>query len=578
MRWRSCFAAVLACALTLFLAVSVARSDAQMADDPRGSRTTQLAIRHEIRRRADAYKEAVDRAAALEVKSRFAAEMARVLQRGRVAGDKIFEEAEKNRRDAEADLAAARRAVNAASSDLSDIVNRLDGSIEPSFGDVRAFTFPMVSELTAARKSRAEAEARTREAKAQQDRIGSLVKALSDAEGAVAKARENLAAGGALPPNDLQSLKTALTAEEAKRDKALQGLKLEVEALRTQTPGLPAIPSNSEPSPGAPEPSPVNPEPSPGAPQPSLSSPDPSPDAPRTPQGPEDSVVHRTYFHGKKLKHGAPSPLPSISEPMIVEPLPDQIPIEHEHWGSVTFPVEGEMVPEMMGEHVAESTPHPPVPLPVMAPPRILPARPDYFAPRELPADDSAALWVLTSAKTRVSSIPRPGEADPLNTADALGSASGRPTTPVESPPGETRAVVFDGPAFFPLTKFQDINTAFDSDGLRINEQMVLRFAEDGSYEVEFTAVAVGIPTTLNLQFEVFFGARRGSITLPPITLDPRAIDVDDDDANSWRIVHRGNSSMLRQIFERDGLPLEVKRRGVARFGSGVRTVQPYSR
>jgi len=391
--------------------------------------------------------------------------------------------------------------------------------------------------LATTRSNLADAETQAAATRAERERIEHIFNHPALPKDEEPRAKANLEAAKVRESETdrkLQQLRKDLPNVEGRRDQAFTELQGKIRDLKAETKTLEETAANRRPRAESPR---------------------------ETASGP--STIRRTNFRVIKRKHHGATPLPSQSEPLIDE---------------TTF-----------ADEILPATPeceigtHPSAPLPVTAPARILPERPAHFEPRELPADDSACLWKyvnLSSPKTSVIVEPRPGDSDVNTSIDFQGdtTSTGKSTTTVPSPPGETRAIVFDGPAYFPLTKFQDINTAFDSEGLRISEQMVLRYAQDGSYEVEFSAVALGIPTTLYLQFELEFGVVKGSITLPPIALDPNKVGRNDDDPNTWHIVHHGNSSMLRRIFEIDNQPLSINRRGVARFGSGVRSAQPYSR
>jgi hypothetical protein len=205
---------------------------------------------------------------------------------------------------------------------------------------------------------------------------------------------------------------------------------------------------------------------------------------------------------------------------------------------------------------------------------------------------------------TLVRRLPRPGDVDdPTETAittsmTTTGSTTtttttttttriSTATTPLEresivAPRKATRSVVFDCPAYFPITRFKDRTKTYEDEGLRIVEGMVLRIDDEGCYEVEFQAQGIATPVVLRLQLMVDFEDQLtpvGSITLPPIRLDPRTqARLDDgragDDA-AWLIVHRGRSSRLRRAFldnpDAKGLPtLDVRRDGAAMFGSGL--------
>lgn len=221
------------------------------------------------------------------------------------------------------------------------------------------------------------------------------------------------------------------------------------------------------------------------------------------------------------------------------------------------------------------------------------PVAPEHCVSRELPLDDPAGSWRLIGPGTRIQGLPLPGD-DPsgasTEAADSTANAaaptiSGR--EPIVAPRKATRSIIFDCPAYFPVVRFKDRVTSYEDEGVRIAEGMVLRFDDDGWYEVEFQAHGVLTPAVLRLQIEVGIDGRPGTLTLPPISLDPArfaGLDRDGDGqvdgaGASWRVVHRGRSSRLRLAFLRrpgaGGLPaLDVSRDGAARFGSGLPPTQ----
>jgi len=275
------------------------------------------------------------------------------------------------------------------------------------------------------------------------------------------------------------------------------------------------------------------------------------------------------------------------------------------------FVDEGFPTIETIDGAVIESVPFlvPPAPsvpsfTPLDPPDAPAPTTPPHCVSRELPLDDPAGSWRLIPPGTVVRRLSMPGDLDELSetsiattmtrttTGDATTRVATMATTATSeaTPPGReriitpgtaTRSIIFDCPAYFPIVRFKDRTTSYDDEGLRIVEGMVLRFDDEGRYEVEFQAQGIATPVVLRLQLTVNFkdpSSPIGSLTLPPIRLDPltqaRLDDGRADDA-AWLVVHRGWSSRLRRAFVRrsdlDGFPLlDVRRDGAARFGSGL--------
>src|SRR5262249_6937057 len=138
-----------------------------------------------------------------------------------------------------------------------------------------------------------------------------------------------------------------------------------------------------------------------------------------------------------------------------------------------------------------------------------------------------------------------------------------------------TRSFVFDCPAYFPIIRFKDRFQHYEDEGLRIVEGMTLRTAADGSYEVEFNAEVLPVPAMIRLQFRLNIDGRIGTLTLPPLDLDPRNFSqTANERSHSWHIVRRGSSPFLRLPFERSNTNFSIERDGVVRFGSGLNSVR----
>lgn len=250
---------------------------------------------------------------------------------------------------------------------------------------------------------------------------------------------------------------------------------------------------------------------------------------------------------------------------------------------------------------------------------------PAHCTTREIPLDDPASLWKLDESETEVTLLRRPGDPDPddddMSTEDQKPSRSrgnrrssryghrmprpvfsddvqnstdpddsnSKPKTPVTQK-YLSRIFVFDCPAYFPVVRFKDRLKSYDDEGIRINEGMVLRIAEDGSYEVEFLAEGLSSPATIRLQLKLTINGCPGTLTLPPLELDPSKFArpdgtrneiarSDDPSTNPWQIVSRGSSPFLRQAFIGANQPhITLRRDGVARIGKGLITTQPLPR
>ena len=216
---------------------------------------------------------------------------------------------------------------------------------------------------------------------------------------------------------------------------------------------------------------------------------------------------------------------------------------------------------------------------PALTSPVTIPLAPVIAAPapllgvRELPLDDAGAGWVLGQRGTRTDEVAPPGQASLENGDNPLALGA---TVATRATPGvATRAFAFDGPAHFPLTRFRDIAQGDDGEGMTIGEGMVVRIAEDGSYEVDFRVTSLDIPTTIQLQFDVDLhdprGPKHGTVTLPPIALKPTDPIDTGELFQGWHIIHRGSAPFIRLAFARKDIPVNLSRKGVTRFGSGVK-------
>jgi hypothetical protein len=242
--------------------------------------------------------------------------------------------------------------------------------------------------------------------------------------------------------------------------------------------------------------------------------------------------------------------------------------------------VDGPVVVEEAGEQPdfpaspAETPPFVDALDPPDAPP---PPRPLFRVSRETEFGDPACSWKLAKPGTKIGSQSLPS-----------GDANVEPIPIAFTPAkGTTRTIVFDGPAYFPIVRYKDRFKSLEDEGLRILEGMTLRFAKDGSYEVEFLADGVTVPAILRLQFHVSMGVEgeRGSVTLPPLNLDPRKFPRNESNGAIWTVIHRGSAPWLMRAFmekQNEGRwvkpILYVSRDGVARLGSGTASTNPLPR
>lgn len=139
------------------------------------------------------------------------------------------------------------------------------------------------------------------------------------------------------------------------------------------------------------------------------------------------------------------------------------------------------------------------------------------------------------------------------------------------------RRAIFAGPAHFPLPAFDQYAARTLGEAAVIHEGMALTVLDPhGNYELRLVVEAPRTRVTLRLQLHVdcvepapgaVQRAQVGTITLPPMTLDPDDRETAEDPAAVWLIQHRGNSPVLRQVYGDPGSH-EVRRTGTARFGT----------
>jgi hypothetical protein len=126
----------------------------------------------------------------------------------------------------------------------------------------------------------------------------------------------------------------------------------------------------------------------------------------------------------------------------------------------------------------------------------------------------------------------------------------------------------WDGPAHFPLPRFGVNGERVDREGVVIYEGMRFLALPDGRYEVSFIASTPAMPVTLRLQLHVMDDKRRTfSLTLPPITIEPKKDFTGNYLGSTYRVRHEGYSRSVANAFG----SLEkstIIRRGTARFGS----------
>lgn len=135
-----------------------------------------------------------------------------------------------------------------------------------------------------------------------------------------------------------------------------------------------------------------------------------------------------------------------------------------------------------------------------------------------------------------------------------------------------TKEFRFSAPAHFPYPRFGAVNDYYADDGIVIYEGMRLVVAQNGYYEVQFTATSPAMPVTVRMQLFVSDREKQFStLTLPPILLNPQD-SFEHDHAehgnclhNTWQVRHIGYSPILAARF---AILHAVVREGTARFGS----------
>tara|TARA_R110002167_G_scaffold366222_1_gene593822 strand:- start:10282 stop:10902 length:621 start_codon:yes stop_codon:yes gene_type:complete len=131
---------------------------------------------------------------------------------------------------------------------------------------------------------------------------------------------------------------------------------------------------------------------------------------------------------------------------------------------------------------------------------------------------------------------------------------------------------VFTKAARFPVNEFGTCGQVYETDAVIIYEDMVLQSQGNGKYLVKFVIETPEIPVTMRLQFVVkkkVCGKKEktiGTITLPPITIDPAQRDSNTG-SRFWVIKHNGYSSILNKCHCKLK-DYKVIRQGTARFGS----------
>jgi hypothetical protein len=279
---------------------------------------------------------------------------------------------------------------------------------------------------------------------------------------------------------------------------------------------------------------------------------------------------------------------PELAPGLPIEVAPGSLPVVPDE---VLMRAPGAIVSEGVDLLALPSVPFVPSLDPPVAP---VPARPAHCVSREIPLDDPACSWKLEGPRTLIALLPRPGDIDLLaddsspRTGPIAGDAATEmhliagganpPQRPgaIAAPRLRTRAFVFDCPAYLPVMRFKDRRQSYEDEGVRIVEGMVLRLAADGSYEVEFQAEAIPTPATVRLQLTLMIGGRPGTVSLPPLVLDPRDYGRTDQLLpNTWHVVYRGTAPFLRYAFILPDPMITLDRDGIARIGSGVSSV-PY--
>lgn len=282
----------------------------------------------------------------------------------------------------------------------------------------------------------------------------------------------------------------------------------------------------------------------------------------------DSNGVQLAGFRAHGPRRQSTSPIPSDdypSSPNVVETSP----ASEIHLETIPGVIEGEIVGEMNGSGVPTSVPFVQPLEPPIAP---TPSRPAHCVPREIFSPDPAFSWKLDQRKTVITLLPRPGERSPDTDTTSDDTTSAQDKKPTNTTMA-TRAFVFDCSAYFPIMRFKNRFKSYEDEGVRIVEGMALRLAADGSYEVEFLVEGLSTPVTVRLQFSVTIDGHPGTLTLPPLTLDPRSVKRFDELPNTWSVVDRGASSFLRTAFPRAIKSVTLSRDGVARFGAGIEPI-----
>ena len=129
---------------------------------------------------------------------------------------------------------------------------------------------------------------------------------------------------------------------------------------------------------------------------------------------------------------------------------------------------------------------------------------------------------------------------------------------------------VFEGPCHFS----ERLNDAARS--LVIYEGMQVVIEKDGKYEVSMIAEVPLTPVVVRLQLRVTELVRdervdHGTITLPPILIEPSQETADQQPSSTVRIRRAGYSHLLHRLINVNDVTvgdLSFRRSGVARFGS----------
>jgi hypothetical protein len=484
----------------------------------------------ELKKAIATYKAANEKVLKRAEEARAVEEIVKPLQQGHKAGEAVFDTAEAMRVHAQTALDEAKTELGIAAKSLEthqteltdDVVKHEDAlkSAQPIRAEFDAFA-KADREREAAHGEFDIAKATRDDARREADRLRVHFNNTSDflAKALAKVALDNADAKVVAAEKEFTAAEARLKDAAKRRDDALETLRQSIEKLKNDLTGLGIAVSQASPA---------------------------------TDSG--DVRIRLAGFleHGLR-NHGTPEVLESN-----VLPGP----------GIVTIP--GEVIGESIESLESIESPAIPFVQPLEPPVAPAPPQPTHCLPREIPLGDPAYSWRREAKRTVIELLPRPDDTSPL--ADSTTSKDSPPAIPqtILTPGIDTRAFVFDCPANFPIMRFKNRFKSYEDEGIRIVEGMVLRLASDGSYEVEFLAEGLSAPVTLRLQFTLQLDGRLGSLTLPPLTLDPRAMNRADDLPNSWRVVNRGSLSFLRGGFSRPAAVVVLSRDGVARFGRGV--------